>query len=223
MSKFNSKNSWLALALVGLSGLSGLVAAQSIFTCTDAKGRNIKSDRPIAECTDRVQQELNATGTVKRVIGPSLTGQERAALEEKEKLAAEARARRAEEKRRDRALLLRYPSRLAHDKERAEALRQIDEIIRVAQQRSVELAGQRQAIDTDLEFYKTRPGKVPGALKRRLDENEASIGTQQRFLTGQAREKQRVNDRFEEERARLNLLWSRNGVSPERVGAASAP
>ena len=95
--------------------MSGSAMAE-IYTCTNAQGRKITADRPIAECTDRAQQEITPAGIVKRVIGPTLTAKERAQQEEKEKLADEARAREAEEKRRDRALLLRYPNRQVHDK-----------------------------------------------------------------------------------------------------------
>ena len=103
-------------------GFSASVAAQSIYTCTDANGRKITADRPIVECTDRTQRELNKTGTLRREIGPSLTAQEAAAQDAKNKLAQEASARDAENKRRDRALLLRYPSRAVHNQERSAAL-----------------------------------------------------------------------------------------------------
>ncbi len=188
--------------------ISSIAAAQGIYTCVDGTGRKITSDRPIAECTDRIQREINHSGTVKRVIGPSLTAQERAVQEEKDKLAAEARTREEEEKRRDRALLLRYPSRAVHDKERAEALGQIDEVIKAANKRMAELAEQRKAINTDLEFYKTDPSKAPISLKRRLEENDNSVAVQKRFIGDQDGEKKRVNLRFEEELVKLNQLWA---------------
>ncbi|MDP3757779.1 DUF4124 domain-containing protein, partial [Polaromonas sp.] len=162
---------WVALA----AGLCSIAQAQGIYSCVDAAGRKITADRPIAECIDRPQREINPSGTVKRVVGPSLTAQERAAQEQKDKAAAEVRAREAEEKRRDRALLLRYPSRTVHDKERAEALDQIDVVIKAASKRTTELAGQRKAIDADFEFYKSDPARAPASLKRRLEENDSSV------------------------------------------------
>ena len=74
------------------------VLAQGIYTCVDAKGRKITSDRPIAECMDRAQQEISPTGTVRRVLLPPPTKQERAALEEKEKKDTEDRIKVAAEK-----------------------------------------------------------------------------------------------------------------------------
>ena len=160
---------WVAGLMTADLMAAGMAMAQGIYTCTDAKGRKITSDRPIMDCIDRNQQEITPSGTVKRVLGPTLTAQERAALEEKEKTEAEARALQAEEKRRDRALLARYPNRQAHDKERAQALVQVDEVIKAASKRAVELAEQRVAINTEMEFYKKDPGKAPPPLKRRIE------------------------------------------------------
>jgi hypothetical protein len=211
---------WAVLA----AGLCGVAQAQApspgIYSCVDAAGRKITADRPIAECTDRSQRQINPSGTVKRIVGPSLTAQERDVQEQKDKAAAEVRAREAEEKRRDRALLLRYPSRAVHDKERAEALDQIDAVIKAASKRTTELAGQRKAIDADLEFYKSDPARAPASLKRRLEENDSSVAVQKRFIADQDAEKKRVNMRFDEELAKLNQLWAMGGAVP---AAAAGP
>lgn len=182
--------------------------AQSIYTCTDAKGRKITSDRPVADCMDRSQQELTPQGTVKRVMGPALTAQERAALEEKDKVAMEWRLQAQEEKRRNRAILARYPNQASHDMQRGQALAQIDEIVKAAGKRSVELGEQRVGINADFEFYKKDTSKAPAALKRRLDENNNGTAIQQRFFADQDAEKHRVNQRFDEELARLKTLWA---------------
>jgi hypothetical protein len=195
--------------------------AQRIYTCVDGKGRKITADRPIAECMDRTQQELNRSGTVKREVGPSLTAQERAAQEEKEKAAAEARAREAEDKRRDRALLLRYPSRAVHDQERVIALAQVDEVIKASNKRTAELAEQRKAIQAEFEFYAKDPGKAPPGLKRKVEENEASSAVQRKFVQDQEQEKKRVNQRFDEELAKLKQLWAlREGSIPPPAPSA---
>jgi hypothetical protein len=198
------------LALVAAC-LCSLAAAQpsssGIYTCIDGKGRKITSDRPIAECMDRTQKQLSNSGLVRREIAPVLTTDERAALEQKEKLAAEQKAREAEEKKRDRALLTRYPDRAAHDKERAEALIPVEEALKASAKRAQELVEQRKAINADLEFYKATPGRAPASLKRRLDENDSSVAEQKRFMTEQEAEKKRVNLRFDEELAKLRPFW----------------
>jgi hypothetical protein len=198
----------LTVTWISLACLAGNASAQSIYTCVDGKGRKITADRPIVECIDRTQQELNRTGTVKRQVGPSLTAEERAVQEEKDKAAAEARAREVEEKRRDRALLLRYPSRTVHDQERVAALAQVDEVIKASHKRTLELAEQRKAIQAEFEFYAKDPGKAPPSLKRKLEENDNSSNVQKRFILEQEQEKKRVNVRFDEELVKLKPLWA---------------
>ena len=189
---------------------SGAAFAQSagIYTCIDDKGQKITSDRAIAECADRTQREITPSGTVKRVIGPTLTAHERAAQEAKDKLAAEMRAHQQEEKRRDRALLLRYPSKSSHDQERGLALAQIDEVSKAAIKSLQDLTAQRKLLDNELEFYKKDYSKAPPPLKRRVEENDNNAATQKRFIADQVMERQRVNQRFDNEFSKLRQLWA---------------
>ena len=68
---------WL-VALFGV--LPSTPLAQGIYSCVDEKGRKITSDRPIAECMDRAQKEMNPSGTVRRVVAPPPTAKDRAAI-----------------------------------------------------------------------------------------------------------------------------------------------
>ncbi len=209
----------LALAAACLCSLAAAQPSSSgIYSCIDGKGRRITADRPIAECMDRTQKQLSGSGLVKREIAPMLTADERAAAERKERAAEEQKAREAEEKKRDRALLTRYPDRAAHDKERAEALVKVEEAIKASAHRLQELAGQRKAISADLEFYKATPGRAPASLKRRLDENDSSVAEQKRFVADQEAEKKRVNQRFDDELAKLKPFWSEAGAVPAGLG-----
>lgn len=197
-----------------------------IYTCVDPKGRKLTSDRPIAECADREQKELNPNATVKRTVKPVMTEKEQRAFDEKHKAEAEERNRASEEKRRDRALLTRYPSRAIHDKERREALGQIDQVINAASKRIGELATQRKPINEELEFYKKDPTKVPAKLKRQVDENDNSVAVQKRFIAEQESEKIRVNTRFDDELVKLATLWQLAGspvASTASSTASSAP
>jgi len=189
-----------------------------IYTCTDASGRKLNSDRPIAECLDREQKVLNPSGTVKAKVGPNLTAQERTALEAKEKAAQEERARLNEEKRRDRALLIRYPNQLVHDQERATAIAQIGVVRQAAVNRMQELARQRTAIAEEMEFYKKNPSKAPPSLRRQADEVIQSLAIQSRFIADQDGEIKRVNARFDEELVRLKQLWT---AHPAQIPAAA--
>lgn len=216
---FAPRHALCALCAALLTGLSTTPlqaqgkAGGGIYSCIDSQGRRITSDRPIPECLDREQRELGKTGVVRRVVPPSYTAEERARLEEQKKAEEMQRARVAEEKRRDRALLVRYPNQGVHDKERADALAQVDEVIGAVNKRQEALARQRQDIDTELEFYQNDPKKAPAWLQRKLEDNTQQVEIQKRFLADQAQEKQRINARFDEELAKLKMLWT-YGIRP---------
>jgi Domain of unknown function (DUF4124) len=192
--------------LAGLGVCSAMAWAQ-IYTCVDAKGRKLTSDRPIPECTEREQKELNSNATVKRIVKPAMTEQEKRALNEKQKAAEEEKFRIEEEKRKNSAFLSRYPNRARHDKERNEALNQIDQVMKAASKRLEGQAEQRKTIDAELEFYKKDPKKIPIALKRQIDTYDTNVLTQKRFIADQEEEKARINARFDEELERLKALW----------------
>lgn len=175
-----------AFVLWGL--VSGSVMAQAIYSCVDDKSRNLTSDRPIVECMDRIQKELNPSGTVKRVLAPLPTAT-------------------------DRSLMARYPDRASHDKERATALEQSTAASAGAVKRLQELGEYRKGIVSELQFYKSTPGKAPSALKRRLDETDANIAAQKRLMDEQDAEKSRINKRFDDEVARLKLQWGAAGIA----------
>jgi len=204
----------LAAVLVVLASVGTGAWAQAspiipgVYTCVDAKGRKLTADRPIPECTDREQKVLNPSGTVKAKVGPTLTAQERADLEVKEKREVEERSRTADEKRRDRALLTRYPNKAVHDQERKEALAQIGVVIQAAKNRLEELTKQRIAIDEEMEFYKKDPNKAPAYVRRQQEENIQSQAVQRRFISEQEAEIKRVNARFDDELVRLRQLWT---------------
>src|SRR5262245_28400989 len=102
-----------------LLGLSGAVCAQTkpgdlVFTCTNAAGRTLTSDRLIADCMDREQRVLARDGTLIRVVPPSLTAEERAEKEARDRKAAAERDAKSEAVRRDRNLMQRFPNAQAH-------------------------------------------------------------------------------------------------------------
>lgn len=209
---------WVATAAIcAFAALPALAQSQNqslqggVYTCVDAKGRKLTADRPIAECTDREQKVLNPSGTVRARVGPSLTAQEKAEQEQKEKRELEERNRQAEEKRRDRALLTRYPNKGVHDQERADALAQIEAVSKAASTRLNELVRQRKAIDEEMEFYKKDPTKAPAYVRRQLEENTQSQSVQKRFIADQEAEARRLNARFDDELVRLRELWAQTG------------
>ena len=205
-------------ALAAAAGAQVPKPIDGIYTCTDASGRKLRSDRPIAACLDREQTVLNPSGTVRARVGPSLSAQQRAELEERKKDEAQERARELEEKRRDRAMLARYPTREAHDKERSEAHARIDTVVMEAEKRIIALHDERKKIDRELEFYQGDPAKAPPAVRRQIDYVTQGLQAQRRFIQVQENERQRVDARFNEELQRLTELWQ----AQQRAGG-SAP
>ena len=146
----------LALAAAGAWAQQS-ASPQGIYTCVDAQGRRITADRPIAACIDREQRVLGPMGTERQRIGPTLTEKEREAQEAQRRKSDEERARLNEERRRERALLNRYPDQATHDAERAAVLAQLDQITGLAQKRIAELREQRKKLDTEMEFFSRTP------------------------------------------------------------------
>jgi ribosomal protein S17E len=193
-----------------------------IYTCVDAKGRRLTSDRPIVECIDREQRELTGTGTVRRTLPPTPTAQERAQAEERDRKAAEDKQRQADERRAARALLNRYPNRATHDAERFKALQAQQEVVGSGYRRIDELAEQRKELTVETEFYKD-PAQWPTRLHRQFDENAQQVAAQRRFIASQEEEKARINARYDEELARLKVLWSQRSAAAPQPPAAPAP
>ena len=213
--------------MLAQAGAHAVEAGGSIYTCVDASGRRITSDRPIAACIDREQRELGPTGTVRRIIGPSLTEHEKAARSAQLRKEEEERIRVADERRRERVLVARYPDRAAHDAERAAALEMVDSVTALAFKRIQDLKEARKTLNSEMEFYKKNPAKAPMKLQRQIAANEAEIDEQQRFISSQGKEKLRIHKRFDAELEQLRHLWSARvpaaGQGPAGAAAEQGP
>ena len=211
--------------LARLAGLGWVIvgcassAAASIYSCTDAAGRRLTSDRPILECVGREQRVLNADGSVKAVLAPTLTSDERADKEAHDRDAATERAARQDAVRRDRNLLARFPDEAAHHKAREAALNDVRKSVLVSRGRVTLLTAERKSLMDEAEFYtgKTMPGK----LKALLDANDASTEAQRSLIQNQQAEVVRVDALYDAELARLRKLWA--GVQPGSLGVLPPP
>ncbi len=190
-----------------------------IYTCIDAKGRKLNSDRPIMECLDREQTILNPSGTVKARIGPVLTAAERSQVEAKRMAEQQERARKEEEKSLNRSLLIRYPNQAAHQKDREEAVAQLLLVKHAAAARVAELKAQSVKLDDEMAFYAKDPSKAPAKLQQQVKDMKETLAAQERFLTEQYSEINRVNTRFDEELKRLEPLWQANQTGPSAASA----
>lgn len=211
-----------ALLAAGL-GVCGLPAAAqpvgakvggAIFTCTNAAGRKLTADRPIAECLDREQRVLNRDGSLRTVLPPSLTSDERAAMEDTERRRTLERVARQDAIRRDRNLLMRYPDEPAHGKARDAALDTVQESIRSLEQRVAELDKERKPLLAETEFYQGKA--LPAKLKSRIESIDVSLEAQRALVVNQQAELGRITALFDAELARLRRLW--NGAEPGSLG-----
>lgn len=196
--------------------------ARPIYTCTDAAGKKLTSDRPIAECMGREQRVLNPDGSFQRIVPPTPTIEERNQLESREREASAARDEKREAVRRDRNLVARYPNEAAHRKAREAALDNTRKALRSAEARLVTLAGERKPLLAEAEFYAGKP--LPAPLKAKIDANDVSVEAQRSLIQNQQADAARIDQAHDTELARLRQLWA--GASPAgapQAGAASAP
>jgi len=180
--------------------------ATAIYTCIDDKGRRITADRPIAECTGKEQQVLNRDGSLRMVLPPTLTAEERAEKEARDRAEKEARAAAADAVRRDRNLMARFPNEEAHNRAREAAIDTVRVAIRTTEQRLRALAAERKPLQDEAEFYQGRT--LPPKLKSAIDANDAAVEAQRGSQATQEAELGRINRLYDAELERLRRLWS---------------
>ena len=181
-------------------------APGGIYTCIDDKGRRLTSDRPIPECVHKEQMLLNRDGSLRKVVPPTLTSDERAEKEAAERRTAEARAAQQDAIRRDRNLLVRFPNQAAHQRAREAALDPVRLAIKNSENRLRDLQAERKPLANEAEFYPNRP--LPPKLRQQIDANDAATEAQRALLDTQSAELERINANFDAELERLKKLWS---------------
>lgn len=180
--------------------------AANIYTCIDDAGRRLSADRPIPQCVDREQRVLGASGVERKRLGPVLTESEMAQRLELRRQEQAALQRQHDQRRRDAALLARYPGQSAHDLERQKALLQVEEVMTLARQKLQELDLRMQRLQQELSDY-PNASNAPANLRASVLEVEKSQQDQQVVLKVQEDEKQRIHQRFDRELQRLQVLW----------------
>ena len=209
----------LVVAMCAASGASAQSGAGGlIYNCTDAAGHKLTRDRYIAECSDREQRVLNSDGSLRQVMPPTRTAEERAVVEDREREAAAAIKRQQEESKRDRNLMNRFPNEAAHRKAREAALEDVRKSLRTSEQRLVALAKERKPLTDEAEFYVGK--QMPLKLRLALDANDASVDAQKSLVQNQQVEIVRINGLYDAELERLRALW--NGARPGSMGAVAA-
>lgn len=208
------------LAIVVLAGALGAPmlapAAPAIYSCVNAKGQRVTSDRPIPECLDRNQELRAGDGSVRKVMPPAMTAEERVAYEERLRQEMAAEAARRDAIRHDRNLLGRYPNEARHQRARETALEPMQTALRSTERRLNELEAEKKRLADEAEFYKGKD--LPRELKIKIGQNQASLQAQQDVAQNHVAEIRRINASYDQELARLKRLWA--GAAP---GSVSLP
>lgn len=193
-------------------------AKPSIYTCVDAKGHRITSDRPIPECLDRDQRLLNPDGSLRGVRERYLSPAERAARDEERHRQQLEAAAKMDAVRRDRNLLNRFPNAAAHQRAREAALDDVRKAVRNSEERLKLLAAERKPMLDEAEFYVGR--ELPPKLRQALDGNDAAVEAQRTLVANQEAEIVRINSLYDVELERLKRLWA--GALPGSMGSLPA-
>ncbi len=221
-----------ALALGAVLVWAGLVAggmgnawAQTksstgaIYTCIDGAGKRLTSDRLIHECLDREQRVLNKDGSVRTVIQPRMSAEERAQAEARKREQALAEAAQKDAVRRDRNLLMRFPNEPAHNKAREAAMDDLLKGIALSDRRLQDLRAERKPLDAETEFYKGK--RLPAKLRTQIEANDAQQQAQRDIIQQQRAEMVRLNAIYDAELWRLRQMWA--GAQPGTVPMPTLP
>jgi hypothetical protein len=207
----------LVLSGMALPVFSATVASGGIYSCVDASGKRRTSDRPIPECLDREQRVLNKDGSQRLTVPPRMNAEELAAEDDRARLRAQVLVAQKDAVRRDRNLMLRFPTEAEHNKAREAALDDLRKAIDLSEKQVAMLLDERKPLLAETEFYKGK--RTPAKLKTRLEANEAQQQAQHDIIVNQKAEMVRINAIYDAELARLKRLWA--GAAPGS-GASSA-
>ncbi len=155
----NSRSFLLALILGAIAVAAQAQVKAQVYTCTTATGRKITADRPIPECMDREQRELQtSTGRV-NIVKPKQTEAERWAEREAQKQAERDREAALQQQRRDQQLLARYPDEAALEEKRSYMLDEIKKRWAPTLEEQAEIDARRKEISAAAELRR-KTGKA---------------------------------------------------------------
>lgn len=195
----------LPCALLLAAGAPAL--AGEIYTCVDARGNRLTSDRPIAACLDREQRMLNKSGSLKQMLPPSYTGEERAAIEARKKQEQAQREQQEAQARTVRVLQQRYPTQATLETARASAAQDILALVKDGYRQLGNLQQEQVKLNQEMEFYKKNPLSAPLRLRTQIEANAQSQKTAQKFIDQQRSALVTMHQRFDEEAATLAAYW----------------
>jgi hypothetical protein len=209
----------LLLAYVNAGAVADTLNYGQVFTCVNGAGRTLTSDRLIGECMDREQRVLARDGSLVRIVPATLTADERAERDARERRAAAEKEAKLEAVKRDRQLMQRYPTEAEHTKARTSSLEDLQAAMKVSEGRIADLARERKPLLDEAEFYQNKA--MPPLLKQQLETNEAAVSAQRDVQVQQRAEMDRIAKRYDAELAHLRRLWA--GAAPGSIVSLAGP
>jgi hypothetical protein len=191
--------------------LAATPARATVYVCTTPDGRTITSDRPPAECFGVPIRELRDDGSVRRVIEPPLTEEQRKARAEQALRERREREAKRAQARQDIALLETYATEKDIEEARKVALTSRQAMIERSRKRLETFAAERKKLDDEAEFYVNR--KLPAKLEHAFEANDSLVQAEHRLIAEMEADMGRINKRFDAEAQRYRELMS-SGAKP---------
>ena len=163
---------------------SPFVAAE-IYSCKDATGRVITSDRPIPECADRAVTVRKNVGQTAKEIPRPLTPEERRKAQAEEARQKELAIAEEERQKQERYLLTHYRSEDDIERDRKEKLNSVKEKIRIGNEQiqfvtklltdlDAEKLRRPQASPAESASFDNRANALKNSIKKTQDSNYAA-------------------------------------------------
>lgn len=171
-------------------------AAAEIYSCKDATGRVITSDRPIPECADRAVTVRKNVGQAPKEIPRPLTPEERRKAQAEEARQKELAIAEEERQKQERYLLTHYRNEDDIERDRKEKLNSVKEKIRIGNEQIQFVT----KLLTDLEAEKLRRPQASAA-------ESASFDNRANSLKNSIKKTQDSNYAAETEQAKINTQF----------------
>ena len=194
-----ARPAWVLLIAAVGAAFCVTTARAETFKWVDSQGRIQYTDRLPPEAVNRGNVQLSKQGVAKSVTDPSLTAEQRRAIEDRLAREREVEKQAKERRHQESALLSSYTSEDDIEIARKRNLALIGASIQASESRIKTL--QQRAVDLEKEklFYETKP--FPERLKRELAAVQAEIPRQSTIIAQKNQEALAINQRFDEQRA----------------------
>jgi hypothetical protein len=184
-------------------------AAPMIYSCINAQGRRIISDRPLEECLGRLQNEMGMSGVVKR---QNMAGVHQASAPKEAALPSTpidpTLDKAVREQRKHKALLERYANEAAHIEERRRSQLNLNASIARSHQEISDQVDLSTRLAQEAALLKTQSAALPLKLRQQINENHQTLRLLRMVLADRQQELAQSNQRFDDELVILRALWA---------------